>query len=73
MHIKGASEGLWLVVSVAYSQRQADAVEQLLRDEGFLVRIRALDRALSGSGVFELRVLAAEAEEARRFLIERGL
>ena len=71
--MKGASDGLWLVVSVAYSQRQADAVEQLLRDEGFLVRIRALDRALSGSGVFELRVLAAEAEEARRFLIERGL
>lgn len=71
--MKGASEGLWLVVSVAYSQRQADAVEQLLRDEGFFVRIRALDRALSGSGVFELRVLAAEAEEARRFLIERGL
>ena len=71
--MKGASEGLWLVVSVAYSQRQADAVEQLLRDEGFLVRIRALDRALSGSGLFELRVLAAEAEEARRFLIERGL
>ena len=71
--MKGASEGLWLVVSVAYSQRQADVVEQLLRDEGFLVRIRALDRALSGSGVFELRVLAAEAEEARRFLIERGL
>lgn len=71
--MKGASEGLWLVVSVAYSQRQADAVEQLLRDEGFLVRIRALDRALSGSGVFELRVLAAEAEEARRFLMERGL
>ena len=71
--MKGASEGLWLVVSVAYSQRQAEAVEQLLRDEGFLVRIRALDRALSGSGVFELRVLAAEAEEARRFLMERGL
>ena len=71
--MKGASEGLWLVVAVAYSQRQADAVEQLLRDEGFLVRIRALDRALSGSGVFELRVLAAEAEEARRFLMERGL
>ena len=71
--MKGASEGLWLVVSVAYSQRQADAVEQLLRDEGFLVRVRALNRAISGSGVFELRVLAAEAEEARRFLMERGL
>ena len=47
--------------------------EQLLRDEGFLVRIHALNRAISGSGVFELRVLASEAEEARRFLSESGL
>ena len=71
--MKGTSGGLWLVVCVTYSQRQADAVEQLLRDEGFLVRNRALNRAISGSGVFELRVLASEAEEARRFLSERGL
>ena len=71
--MKGSSGGLWLVVCVTYSQRQADAVEQLLRDEGFLVRIRALNRAISGSGVFELRVLASEEEEARRFLSERGL
>ena len=59
--MKGTSGGLWLVVCVTYSQRQADAVEQLLRDEGFLVRVRALNRAISGSGVFELRVLASEA------------
>ena len=71
--MKGSSGGLWLVVCVTYSQRQADAVEQLLRDEGFLVRVRALNRAISGSGVFELRVLASEAKEARRFLSERGL
>ena len=71
--MKGTSGGLWLVVCVTYSQRQADAVEQLLRDEGFLVRVRALNRAISGSGVFELRVLASEAGEARRFLSERGL
>ena len=71
--MKATSGGLWLVVCVSYSQRQADAVEQLLRDEGFLVRVRALNRAISGSGVFELRVLASEAGEARRFLSERGL
>ena len=71
--MKATSGGLWLVVSMTYSQRQADAVEQLLRDEGFLVRVRVLNRAISGSGVFELRVLASEAEDARRFLIERGL
>ncbi len=71
--MRTASESLWLVVAVAYSQRQADAVEQLLRSEGFLVRVRALDRAVSGSGAFELRVLASEAEEARAFLVDRGL
>ena len=71
--MKASPEGLWMVVSVTYSQKQADAVEQLLRDEGFLVRVRTLNRAITGSGVFELRVLAAEAEEARRFLSERGL
>ena len=71
--MKATSEDLWMVVSVTYSQKQADAVEQLLRDEGFLVRVRTLNRAITGSGVFELRVLASEAEEARRFLSERGL
>ena len=71
--MKASLEGLWMVVSVTYSQKQADAVEQLLRDEGFLVRVRTLNRAITGSGVFELRVLASEAEEARRFLSERGL
>ena len=71
--MKAASGCLWLVVTVVYSQGQADAVEQLLRDEGFLVRVRVLNRAISDSGVFELRVLASEAEEARRFLIEQGL
>ena len=71
--MKASPEGLWMVVSVTYSQKQADAVEQMLRDAGFLVRIRTLNRAIAGSGVFELRVLASEAEEARRFLSERGL
>ena len=71
--MKATSEGLWMVVYVTYSQKQADAVEQLLRDEGFLVRVRTLNRAITGSGVFELRVLASEAGEARRFLSERGL
>ena len=71
--MKASSACKWLVVSMAYSQRQADAVEELLRNEGFLVRIHVLNRAVSGSGVFELRVLASEAGEARRFLTERGL
>ena len=71
--MKATSGGLWLVVCVTYSQRQADAVEQLLRDEGFLVRVGALSGEMSVSVFFALRVLASVGEEARRFLSERGL
>ncbi len=68
-----AASGRWLVVHVTYSQRQADEIARLLECEGFLVNVQALNRAISGSGAFELRVLASEAEEARRFLMEKGI
>lgn len=71
--MKSSSGGVWMVVYMAHNQHQADLVERMLRDEGFLVRMQALNRAVTGSGVFELRVLASEAEEARRFILENGL
>lgn len=65
--------GHWLVVYVTYSQQMAQNVEQLLSAEGILVRCRALNRAIAGSGTFELCVLASEAQEARKILLEKGL
>lgn len=67
--MKTGAAGVWLVVYMSPSAQMADAVEQLLQSEGFLVR----RRAVSGSDTYELRVLESEAQEARKLLIEKGL
>ena len=64
---------LWLVVYMTHSESRADAVERMLQDEGFLVRRRVLNRAISGAGAYELSVLESEAQEARQLLDEKGL
>lgn len=71
--MKSGTAGHWLVVHVTYSHQAAEKVQQLLQAEGFLVRCRALNREISGSGTFELCVLASEAQEARKILLEKGL
>ena len=60
---------MWLVVYMCASLQMADAVEQLLRSEGFLVR----RREVLSSGMVELCVLESEAQEAREMLVEKGL
>ena len=65
--------GHWMVVYMTHSPQQAKAVERMLTDEGFLVQCRALNRAVSNSGTYELCVLESEAQEARKLLVENGL
>ena len=60
---------MWLVVYMCASLQMADAVEQLLYSEGFLVR----RREVLSSGMVELCVLESEAQEAREMLVEKGL
>lgn len=67
------SSGHWMVVYMTHSLQQAEAVERMLTDEGFLVNCRALNRAVSSSGTYELCVLKSEAQEARKLLVENGL
>lgn len=67
--MKSATGDLWLVVYMTHSEYRAEAVEQMLQEEGFLVR----RRTALGSGTYELRVLESEAQEARKLLMERGL
>ena len=71
--MKTSSAGRWLVVHIAHNRQQADAVVRMLEEEGFLVNVKALGGMVSASGACELRVLASEAEEARRLLLEKGL
>ena len=64
----------WMVVYMAHGKQRADNVESLLQAEGFLVKRRQLDRTVSDSeGACELLVLKSEAQEAREFLLEKGL
>ena len=71
--MKAKAGGHWMVVYMTHSLQQAEAVERMLTDEGFLVNCRALNRAVSSSGTYELCVLESEAQEARKLLVESGL
>ena len=65
---------LWMVVYMAHGKQRADNVESLLQAEGFLVKRRQLDRTVSETeGACELLVLKSEAQEAREFLLEKGI
>ena len=44
----------------------------MLTEEGFLVRSRALERSVV-DGAYEIYALESEAQEARNFLLEKGL
>ena len=62
----------WRVIYIARGERQAQDIEDLLREAGFLV-----DRRRGGNGEcqedIEIKALDSEAQEARLFLMERGL
>lgn len=69
-----SENALWMVVYMAHGKQRADDVISLLQAEGFLVKRRQLDRSLSETdGSYELLVLKSEAQEAREFLMEKGL
>lgn len=69
-----SDDALWMVVHMAHGRQRADNVEALLQAEGFLVKRRQLDRSVSETdGTYELLVLKSEAQEAREFLMDKGL
>lgn len=72
IRVKLKGGGLWLVVYMTHSRQRAETVERLLSEEGFLVRAAELNRAVFGSGTFEISVLESEAQEARKLLLENG-
>ncbi len=63
--------GLWRVIYIARSERQAQRIEELLREGGFMVD----RRPTTGDSAedIEIKALESEAEEARLYLMERGL
>ena len=64
---------LWRVIYIARGERQARSIEEALRQAGFLVDRRRADAPDGRAEDIEIKVLDAEAEEARLFLMEQGL
>ena len=64
---------LWRVIYIARGERQAQQIEDLLRQAGFLVDRKRPDQPGARMEDIEIKALDSEAEEARLFLMEQGL
>lgn len=67
------SAALWRVIYIARDERQASMIEDLLREGGFMVERKRPGPEAPGLDDIEIKALAAEAEEARLYLMEKGL
>jgi len=65
---------MWIVIHIAKSSEAATGIQELLRREGILVKLRGLYRNRSEEeNDYEVLVLAGEANEARHILLEKGI
>ena len=64
---------LWRVIYIARGEHQAQQIESLLREAGFLVDWKRPDTSSARREDIEIRALESEAEEARQYLLEQGL
>ena len=69
--MRGNPSALWRVIYIARSAQQAEQIEELLREAGFLVDWNKLDASSIREDI-EIRALESEAEEARQYLMEQG-
>jgi len=63
---------LWRVIYIARNAQQAEQIEDLLREAGFLVDWNKPDATGGHREDIEIRALESEAEEARQYLMEQG-
>lgn len=61
---------MWTVIYVATNQNTADKVCKILSKEGYLTKIRSVNKK---NTIFEILIPEAEAEEARNVLITYNL
>lgn len=63
---------MWTTIYVATDKKQADSVENSLKAEGFLVKVKSVYDSDTES-LFEILVLKYEAEDAQDALMEKGI
>ena len=71
--MRSGNPNLWRVIYIARGERQAQNIEDLLRDAGFMIDRRRGSSEGPQAEDIEIRALESEAEEARMFLMEQGL
>ncbi len=64
---------MWTVVYMAQSKEIASRLQEMLTDEGILVKMRPISKSHENcDNYFEVLVPEAEVEEAHSVIIERG-
>lgn len=64
---------MWTVVYMAQSKEIAGRLQEMLAEEGILVKMRPISKSHENSdNYFEVLVPEAEVEEAHSVIIERG-
>ncbi len=64
---------MWTVVYMAQSKEIATALQELLANEGILVKLRPINKNHDNNdNYFEVLVPEAEVEEAHSVIIEKG-
>jgi menaquinone-dependent protoporphyrinogen IX oxidase len=64
---------MWTVVYMAQSKEIATKLQELLTEEGILVKVRPISKNHENSdNYFEVLVPEAEVEEAHSVIIEKG-
>ncbi len=63
---------MWTVIYMANTRKDADKVQQILIQEGFLVKVKPISKN-NIEGTCEVLVPRTEAEEVHSILIQLGL
>lgn len=65
---------MWTVIYMAHDMSTAEKVKDLLTKEGFLVKLRPLNKSIDKKGAYcEVLVPNSEAFDAQSIIIEYGL
>ena len=71
--MRSSGAALWRVIYIARGEQQAQQIEYLLSQAGFMIDRKRSDAQDSHMEDIEIRALDSEAEEARLYLMEQGL
>ncbi|MGI6485137.1 MAG: hypothetical protein GX759_07000 [Thermoanaerobacterales bacterium] len=64
---------MWTVIYMATDKKTAAKVENAIKSEGFLVKMREIMKSKRHGSCIEILVPESEAQEAQRVILEQNL